>query len=66
MIGTWIVHPSLRVRGVVNHIYSDNVNDRGALVQVDFNFVFGRRCEMNLRQSDLLISKDQKSKWGME
>ena len=63
--GLWVVNPHTGRRGVVDHIYEDNKNAKGRLVQVDFGAdERGRQLHVNFREADLKASADQKSRWA--
>jgi hypothetical protein len=67
-VGQWVVHPVSGKRGVVDHVYHDNVNEKGKLVQVDYGAKMGGNGthKENHRESAIKHSKDQKSKWAQK
>lgn len=68
-VGDWVVHPKTNKRGVVSHVYEDNKNEKGRLVQVDYNNLSssgGGNLQTNHREHDVKKSKDQTSKWNQK
>jgi len=67
-VGDWVTHPVTGKRGIVGHIYEDNKNAKGRLLQVDYGA--GKpgegdgRALANHREGDVQFSNDQKSKWA--
>lgn len=56
--GQWVVHPITGKRGVVDHVYHDNANEHGRLMQVDYG-----SHKANHREAKIKLSGDQQSKW---
>ena len=66
-VGDWVVHPKLKKRGRVSHVYHDNEHkDRGKLVEVDYGAGPNGHGShiVNHREHDIGHSKDQNSKWA--
>ena len=67
-VGEWVVHPKTGKRGLITHVYHDNENSDGKLVQVDYGArgdgLYGGINQANHREAHLKLSRDQESKWA--
>lgn len=60
-VGQWVVNPFNENRGIISHVYHDNVTEDGILVEIDWGNQ--KTNHRHLTTVFLRLSKDQVSGW---